>query len=192
MYNFELVNRTHCWRCSGGAGEMLRTNVQQDQQVSVLIWDNNFPHLLHVYPFFLGSSSPQCKRSPFSVFLRYISKACSPSQHRSRLLGYQGRRCDRPFQGLVGWERWGAPVRLVEVDVKSPCPVSEDPLFCDEAVMASPPPTLMRDVHSTLIWTTWLVVVVRDGVVLRLPAVAVREERWLTFKNTLMSDWSFM
>lgn len=65
------------------------------------------------------------------------------------------------------------------MDVKSPCPVGEDPLLCDEAVVAAPPPTLMRNVHGALIWTARLVVVVGDGVVLRLPVVAVREERHL-------------
>lgn len=126
------------------------------------------------------------QQPPSSVFLRGISK------HRSRLVGYQGRRrCDRPLQRPVGWERRGAPVRLVEVDVKSPCPVGEDPLLRDEAVVAAPAPTLMRNVHGALIWTTWLVVVVGDGVVLRLPVVGGREERWLTFKNALMSHLSF-
>lgn len=105
---------------------------------------------------------------------------------------YQGPRGGRPHQRSVGWERWGAPVWLVEVDVKSPCPVGEDPLLRDEAVVAAPPPTLMRNVHGTLVWTTWLVVMIGDRVVLRLPVVVVREEGQLTFKNDLMSHLSFM
>lgn len=104
---------------------------------------------------------------------------------------YQGRRCYCPHQCSVGWKRRGAPIWLVEVDVKSPCPVGEDPLLRDETVMAAPPPTLMRNVHGALIRTTWLVVMIGDGVVLRLPVVVVRQERQLTFKMDLMSHLSF-
>ena len=78
------------------------------------------------------------------------------------------------------------------MDVKSPCPVGEDPLLRDEAVVTAPPPTLMRNVHGALIWTPRLVVVVGDRVVLRLPVVVSRKDRQLTFKNALMSHLSFM
>lgn len=49
----------------------------------------------------------------------------------------------------------------------------------------------MRNVHGALIGTTWLVVMIGDGVVLRLPVVVVRQERQLTFKMDLMSHSSF-
>lgn len=83
---------------------------------------------------------------------------------------YQGNRPDRPLPGLVVRERLGAPVGLVEVHVKRPCPVGEHPLLRDEAVVAAPPPALVGNVHGALVRAAWLVVVVRDGLVLRLPA----------------------
>lgn len=102
---------------------------------------------------------------------------------------YQGRCSDCCLQRPVGWKWWRAPVRLVEVDVKCPCPVGEDPLLCNEAVVAATPATLMRYVHGALVWAAWLIIVVGHGVVLRLPAV---EERQMTFENALMSHLSFM
>lgn len=127
-----------------------------------------------------------------SVLLTWISKASSSPRHKSCLLRYH--RCHRvhSLQCPVGWERWGAPVRLVEVDVKRPCPVGKDSLLCDEAVVTAPTPTLMGNVHGALVRTTWLVIVVGDGVMLRLPVVAEREERQLTFYNALMSHLSFI
>lgn len=89
-----------------------------------------------------------------------VSQTSSPKT-RSRLLVHQGRGCDW-LQRPVGRQRWGAPVGLVEVDVKSPCPVGEDSLLRDESVVAAPPPTLMGDVHGAFIRTTWLVVMIGD------------------------------
>lgn len=109
---------------------------------------------------------------------------------RSRLLVHQGRRCDLPLHRSVGRERWGAPVRLVEVDVKSPCPAGEDPLLGDEAVVAAPSPALVGNVHGALVGAARLVVMVGDGLVLRLPVTAARQERQLTFRNHLMSHLS--
>lgn len=104
--------------------------------------------------------------------LTQISKAFSLTPQKSRLQ----RSCsDCPLKRPVGWERRGAPVRLVEMDVKCPCPVGEDALLCYKAVVTAPSPTLMRNVHSALIWATWLIVVIGDRVVLRLPAVIERE-----------------
>lgn len=56
------------------------------------------------------------------------------------------------------------------MDVKRPCPVGEHALLCDEAVVAPAFATLVRNVHGTLVWAAWLVVVVGDGLVLGLPA----------------------
>lgn len=105
---------------------------------------------------------------------------------------HQGRRCDLPLHRSVGRERWGAPVRLVEVDVKSPCPAGEDPLLGDEAVVAAPPPALVGNVHGALVGAARLVVMIGDGLVLRLPVTAARQERQLTFRNHLMSHLSLM
>lgn len=105
---------------------------------------------------------------------------------------HQGRRCDLPLHRSVGRERRGAPVRLVEVDVKSPCPAGEDPLLGDEAVVAAPPPALVGNVHGALVGAARLVVMVGDGLVLRLPVTAARRERQLTFRNHLMSHLSLM
>lgn len=137
-----------------------------------------FSGLLYVFsPFFFFLKGPVALNAnvPYPQEMKLSKQFLRPGC-RSRLLRYKRHRCDRPLQRPVGWEWRGAPVRLVEVDVKSPCPVGEDPLLCDEAVVAAPPPTLVRNVHGALVRPTWLVVVVRDGVVLRLPAVAVREQ----------------
>lgn len=129
---------------------------------------------------------------PFLGISKINLLSISSPKTGSRLLVNLGRRCDSALQRSVGWERWGAPVWLVKVDVESPCPAGEDPLLRDETMMAAPPPTLMRNVHSALIWTTWLVVMIGDRLVLRLPVVVVRQERQLTFKNDLISHLSFM
>lgn len=95
-------------------------------------------------------------------------------QRESRIPGSCG---GGPFQRPVGWERRRAPVRLIEVDVKRPCPVGEHPLLRDEAVVAPALSALVGDVHGALVRATWLVVVVGDGLVLGLPAETRTERR---------------
>lgn len=63
------------------------------------------------------------------------------------------------------------------MDVKRPCPFGEDAFLCDEAVVAAPPTALVGNVHGALVRASRLIVVVGDGVMLRLPAGMEREER---------------
>ena len=142
-----------------------QTNVQQDQDSELICGAFSLSYFIMC---FQALVTPQGKCSPSPVLLTTISKAICLSQHQSRLLG---SRRGRPLQWLVGWERRRAPVRLIEVDVKRPCPVGEHPLLRDEAMVAAAPPALMWNVHGALIWSTWLIVVVGNGLVLRLPEV---------------------
>lgn len=116
-------------------------------------------------------------------------KHLPPPGRRSRLLGDEGCGRPRPLQRPVGWKRRRAPVRLVEVDVKSPRPVGEDPLLRDEAVVAAAPSALVWNVHGALVRTARLVVVIGDGVMLRLPAGKAKEERQLTFKKKHFNEF---
>lgn len=107
----------------------------------------------------------------FPVFKRSVF--ITTAQYQSRLLW---SRHDRALQRAVGWQRRRRPVRLVEVDVKRPCPVGKDAFLSDEAVVAATPPALVGNVHATLIWASWFIVVVRHRVMLRLPAVRKKKQ----------------
>lgn len=72
------------------------------------------------------------------------------------------------------------------MDVKRPCPVSEDALLRDKAMMAASASTLVRDVHGTFVWPQGLVIMVWDRRTLRFPVgkcnilflkVAVKKQR---------------
>lgn len=170
MYNFELgplseqnpllQMQSRSWR-----------NVQNRMNDTLSSSRNYFSCLLHVSSSLVGVQWPSVQMFPILnlSWMNPESIFFPSAQRRSRLLGHRGRRRDRPLQRPVVRERRGTPVRLVEVDVKRPCPVGEDSLLRDEAVVAAPPPPLMRDVHGAFIRAVWLVVVVRDRVVLRLP-----------------------
>lgn len=66
-------------------------------------------------------------------------------------------------------ERLWFPVWLEEADVECPCPVLEDALLGDEAVVAALAAPLVGNVHGALVRTQRFVVVIRYWKMIRIP-----------------------
>lgn len=141
------------------------SSIIKSQSSSVRAVCSNHVHFLFCFVLFLKGLPFLCCKSP-QILIPF--RATSTPRRQSRLL--RSCRC-RPLQRPVGWERRRAPVRLIEVYVKRPCPVGKHPLLSDEAVVTAPPTALVGNVHGTLVRATRLVVVIGDRLVLRLPAV---------------------
>lgn len=67
----------------------------------------------------------------------------------------------RLHPGVGDSERFWFPVWLEEADVECPCPVLEDALLGDEAVVAALAAPLVGKVHGALVWSQRFIVVIR-------------------------------